>query len=76
VGRDGLSLDHGRPYPQGRLDTIGDVRVEVFSTIADKDNHAAGGAWRSAQALNVITLHKRDGEIRRARVNIPPPAMR
>jgi hypothetical protein len=24
-------------------------RVEVFSTIADKDNHAAGGAWRSAQ---------------------------
>jgi len=59
-----------------KLDTIGDVRVEVFSTIADKDNHAAGGAWRNTQALNVITLHKRDGEINRGRVNIPPPGMR
>lgn len=59
-----------------KLDTIGDVRVEAFSTIADKDNHASGGAWRSAQALNVVTLHKRDGEIGRHRVNIPPPAMR
>ncbi|NEW96659.1 hypothetical protein [Rhodopseudomonas sp. BR0G17] len=59
-----------------RLDTIGDVRVESFSTIADKDNHAAGGGWRSAQALQAVTLHKRDGELGRQRVNIPPPSMR
>lgn len=56
--------------------TIGDVRVESFSTIADKDNHASGGAWRSAQALSVITLHKRDGETYRYRQNILPPSMR
>jgi hypothetical protein len=59
-----------------KLDTIGDVRVEAFSTIADKDNHAAGGGWRSAQALQVIMLHKRTGEDGRYRVNIPPPSMR
>ncbi|WP_022721614.1 oxidoreductase [Rhodopseudomonas sp. B29] len=59
-----------------KLDTIGDVRVEAFSTIADKDNHAAGGGWRSAQALQVITLHRRNGEDSRQRVNIPPPSMR
>jgi len=59
-----------------KMDTIGDVRVEVFSTIADKDNHAAGGAWRNTQALNAITLHRRDGEVGRHRVNIPPPGMR
>jgi hypothetical protein len=59
-----------------KLDTIGDVRVEAFSTIADKDNHAAGGGWRSAQALQVINLHRRDGEDSRYRVNIPPPSMR
>ncbi|WP_316207612.1 hypothetical protein [Bradyrhizobium sp. SZCCHNR3118] len=56
--------------------TIGDVRVESFSTIADKDNHAFAGGWRNAQALNVITLDKRAGEISRQRVNIPPPGMR
>jgi hypothetical protein len=59
-----------------KADTIGDVRVESFSTIADKDNHAFGGAWRSAQSLQVITLHKRDGEVMRQRVNIPPPSFR
>jgi hypothetical protein len=59
-----------------KADTHGDVRVESFSTIADKDNHAFGGAWRSAQALQAITLHKRDGEVSRYRVNIPPPSMR
>lgn len=59
-----------------RADTFGDVRVESFSTIADKDNHASGGAWRSAQALNVITLDKKAGEVSRQRVNIPPPQMR
>ncbi|WP_316216643.1 hypothetical protein [Bradyrhizobium sp. SZCCHNR3003] len=56
--------------------TIGDVRVESFSTIADKDHHAFAGGWRNAQALNVITLDKRAGEISRQRVNIPPPEMR
>ncbi|WP_316224633.1 MULTISPECIES: hypothetical protein [unclassified Bradyrhizobium] len=59
-----------------KLDTIGDVRVESFSTIADKDNHAAGGAWRSAQALQVITLDKKTGPDSRGLVNIPPPDMR
>lgn len=59
-----------------KLDTIGDVRVEAFSTIANKDNHAAAGGWRSAQSLQVITLHRRDGEESRYRVNIPPPPSR
>lgn len=59
-----------------KLDTIGDVRVEAFSTIANKDNHAAGGGWRSAQSLQVIMLHKRGGEDSRFRVNIPPPPSR
>jgi hypothetical protein len=58
------------------LKTIGDVRCESFSTIADKDNHASGGGWRSAQALKVVTLHKRGGEANRAQVNILPPSMR
>lgn len=56
--------------------THGDVRVESFSTIADKDNHAFAGAWRNAQALRVITLHKREGEQDRRTINIPPPEMR
>lgn len=59
-----------------KADTIGDVRVESFSTIADKDNHAFAGAWRSAQALNVITLDKKLGEVSRQRVNILPPELR
>jgi len=59
-----------------KMDTIGDVRVESFSTIADKDNHAAGGGWRSAQSLQSIVLHKKHGEDNRQRVNIPPPSMR
>jgi hypothetical protein len=58
------------------LNTVGDVRVESFSTLADKDNHAAGGGWRSAQSLQSIVLHKRSGEDNRQRVNIPPPSMR
>jgi hypothetical protein len=58
------------------LNTVGDVRVESFSTLADKDNHAAGGGWRSAQSLQSIVLHKRNGEDNRQRVNIPPPSMR
>jgi len=63
-------------YHRDKLETVGDVRVESFSTIADKDNHAAGGGWRSAQALQTITLHVQDGEVSRHRVNIPPPSMR
>ena len=59
-----------------QADTHGDVKVESFSTIADKDNHAFGGAWRSAQSLQVITLHKRTGPHSRNFVNIPPPSMR
>lgn len=59
-----------------KRDTIGDVKVESFSTIADKDNHAFGGAWRSAQSLQTITLHRRAGEDSRAIINIPPPSMR
>jgi hypothetical protein len=59
-----------------KLDTIGDVRVEAFSTIADRDSHAAGGGWRNAQSLKVIALHKRTGEESRQFVNIPPPGMR
>lgn len=58
------------------LNTIGDVRCESFSTIADKDNHAFGGAWRSAQSLQVITLDRRTGPASRQFVNIPPPDMR
>ncbi|MCB2106339.1 MAG: hypothetical protein KDE14_01505 [Rhodobacteraceae bacterium] len=59
-----------------KLDTVGDVRVESFSTIAEKDSHAFAGGWRNAQALQVIMLHKRTGEDSRYRVNIPPPALR
>lgn len=59
-----------------KMDRIGDVKVESFSTIAEKDNHAFGGAWRSAQELHVITLHKKAGPWRRQMVNIPPPDMR
>jgi hypothetical protein len=55
---------------------VGDVRCESFQTIADKDNHAAAGGYNSGQSLNAITLHWRDGEIGRHRVNIPPPSMR
>jgi hypothetical protein len=59
-----------------KSDTFGDVFVESFSTLADKDNHAAGGAWRSRQRLNLITLDKRDGEVSRNFINLPPPSMR
>jgi hypothetical protein len=59
-----------------KSDTHGDVRVESFSTIADKDNHAFGGGWRNSQSLRVVTLHKREGEKSRQSVNIPPPDMR
>lgn len=59
-----------------KVDTHGDVRVESFSTIADKDSHAFGGAWRSSQALQLITLHKKRGPHGRVIRNIPPPSMR
>lgn len=59
-----------------KSDTYGDVFVESFSTLADKDNHAAGGAWRSRQRLNLITLDKREGEVSRKFINLPPPSMR
>ncbi|WP_316234950.1 MULTISPECIES: hypothetical protein [unclassified Bradyrhizobium] len=59
-----------------KVDTHGDVKVEAFSTIADKDSHAFGGAWRSAQSLQLITLHKRLGPHGRVIRNIPPPSMR
>jgi hypothetical protein len=59
-----------------KLDTHGDVKVESFSTIADKDSHAFGGAWRSSQSLQLITLHKRRGPHGRVIRNIPPPSMR
>lgn len=55
---------------------VGDVRCESFQTLADKDNYAAGGGYNSGQSLNAITLHKRNGEEGRHRVNIPPPSMR
>lgn len=58
------------------LNTFGDVRVESFSTIADKDSHAFGGAWRSAQSLQLITLHRKSGPHGRVIRNIPPPSMR
>jgi DNA-binding Lrp family transcriptional regulator len=58
------------------LNTVGDVRVESFSTIADKDSHAFAGGWRNAQALQSIVLHRRGGEDNRQRVNIAPPSMR
>jgi hypothetical protein len=59
-----------------KSDTIGDVKVESFSTIADKDSHAFGGAWRSAQSLQLITLHKKLGPHGRVIRNIPPPDFR
>lgn len=59
-----------------KSDTIGDVKVESFSTIADKDSHAFGGAWRSAQSLQLITLHKKRGPHGRVIRNIPPPGFR
>jgi hypothetical protein len=63
-------------FHKDKADTHGDVRVESFSTIADKDSHAFAGGWRNAQALRVITLHKRDGECDRRTINIPPPSLR
>lgn len=59
-----------------KMDTVGDVRVESFSTIADKDSHAFAGGWRNAQALQSIVLHRKGGEDNRQRVNIAPPSMR
>lgn len=54
---------------------VGDVRCESFQTLADKDNHAAGGGYNSGQSLNAITLHYGRGEQGRVRENIPPPDM-
>jgi len=52
---------------------VGDVRVESFQTIASKDafNHSHG--FNAGRALVGITLHARDGEIGRHRVNLPQP---
>lgn len=55
------------------LREVGDVRVESFQTIAAKDAHAVGQAYRSGKSLVAITHHRRDGEIGRHRVNLPPP---
>lgn len=52
---------------------VGDVRVESFQTLAGKDAHAAGGAYVSGKSLVSVTIHRRDGEIGRHRVNIVPP---
>lgn len=51
---------------------IGDVVVESFQTLAAKDAYAAGNGFNSGQSLTSITLHHRDGEIGRHRVNIRP----
>jgi hypothetical protein len=55
---------------------IGDVRVESFQTLAAKDAHSAANAYVSGQSLSCISLHRREGEIGRHRVNIVPPSMR
>lgn len=52
---------------------VGDVRVESFQTLAAKDAYSAGHGFNSGQSLTSITLHRRDGEIGRHKVNIPPP---
>lgn len=52
---------------------VGDVRVESFQTIAAKDANARSGGYNAGKSLNSITLHRRDGEFERARVNVPPP---
>lgn len=52
---------------------IGDVRVESFQTLAAKDAHAVGAGYLAGQSLTSITLHRRDGEIGRHRINIALP---
>lgn len=49
---------------------IGDVRCESFQTLAAKDAHAAASGYNSGQSLTSITIHRRDGEIGRHRINI------
>ena len=51
---------------------VGNVRCESFQTIAAKDAHAVSGGYNSGQSLSSITIHKRDGEIGRHRINIAP----
>jgi hypothetical protein len=43
-----------------------------FRRALDGDAYAAGGGFRSGQALSAITFHREGGEIGRHRVNIIP----
>jgi hypothetical protein len=52
---------------------VGDVRVESFQSLSAKDAWSASHGYLSGQSLSSITLHKKDGEIGRHRINIAPP---
>lgn len=51
---------------------VGDVRCESFQTLAAKDAYAASHGYNAGKSLNSITLHIKDGEIGRHRINIAP----
>lgn len=62
----------GHIHHETALET-GDVRCESFQTVASKDAYASSHGYTAGRSLTSITHHKRDGEIGRHRVNIPPP---
>jgi hypothetical protein len=50
------------------------MRCESFQTLAAEDAWGAGKGFSSGQSLTSVTLHRRDGEIGRHRVNVSPQA--
>lgn len=49
---------------------VGDVRCESFQTLAAKDAYSHSHGYNAGQSLSSVTLHVRDGEIGRHRVNV------
>lgn len=55
---------------------VGDVNCETFRTIAGKDAYGVGAGHSSGKTLTAITMHRREGETDRHRVNLPPVMIR
>jgi hypothetical protein len=44
--------------------------VETFRTLAAKDAYATAGGWRSQRSMDLLTLHRKFGEVNRCRVGV------
>jgi hypothetical protein len=78
-----LAADHAQAWAQAttRRILVGHVHhtsvreyagctVETFRTLAAKDAYATAGGWRSQRSMDLVTYHRKFGEVNRCRVGV------